>query len=125
MKKRLYVGNLDYSITDEQLKELFSQVGTVEDAEVVMYARSERSKGFGFVTMAKEEEAEKAKEMFNEKEVEGRPIIVDEARPRPEAVEDTSVGSVTEEVVEEPVVEEEPTEEVEEIEVEEADPEEE
>ncbi len=134
MKKRLYVGNLDYSITSKQLEELFSQAGTVEDAEVVMYARSERSKGFGFVTMSSEEEAEKAKEMFNEKEVEGRPVIVDEARPRPETEEEETTAAAVEEVEVEPAVEtaeeeaEEPAdaeEDVEEIEVEEAEPEEE
>lgn len=82
MSKKLYVGNLDYSITDSQLTELFSQAGTVVSAVVIMDRYSGRSKGFGFVEMSSEEEAKKAIEMFNGKDLQGRDLVVNEARPR-------------------------------------------
>ena len=81
MNKKLYVGSLSYTTTEESLKTLFSQAGTVESATVIMDKMSGRSKGFGFVEMATEEDAQKAIDMFNEKELEGRKIIVNEARP--------------------------------------------
>ena len=81
MEKRLYVGSLSYNTTDDALKDLFSQAGTVNSATVIVDKVTGRSKGFGFVEMSTEEEAKKAIEMFNGKEVEGRNIIVDEARP--------------------------------------------
>jgi RNA recognition motif-containing protein len=84
MEKKLYIGNLPYSTTDESLKDLFSQAGTVASASIIIDKFSKRSKGFGFVEMATEEEAAKAKEMFNGSEVEGRKILVDEARPMKE-----------------------------------------
>ncbi|MFA5009408.1 MAG: RNA-binding protein [Candidatus Paceibacterota bacterium] len=84
MEKKLYIGNLPYSATDESLKDLFSQAGTVASASIIIDKFSKRSKGFGFVEMATEEEAAKAKEMFNGSEVEGRKILVDEARPMKE-----------------------------------------
>jgi RNA recognition motif-containing protein len=84
MEKKLYVGNLPYSTTDESLKDLFSQAGAVANASIIIDKFSKRSKGFGFVEMATEEEAAKAKEMFNGSEVEGRKILVDEARPMKE-----------------------------------------
>lgn len=84
MEKKLYVGNLPYAATDESLKDLFSQAGTVASASIIIDKFSKRSKGFGFVEMATEEEAAKAKEMFNGTEVEGRKILVDEARPMKE-----------------------------------------
>jgi RNA recognition motif-containing protein len=84
VNKKLYVGNLDYGVTDEQLKEMFSEAGTVESATVITYRDTGRSKGFGFVEMADEESAQKAIEMFNEKEFQGRKMIVNEARPREE-----------------------------------------
>jgi len=80
----LYIGNLPYSTTDEALKEMFSQAGTVASASIIIDKFSKRSKGFGFVEMATEEEAAKAKEMFNGSEVEGRKMLVDEARPMKE-----------------------------------------
>ena len=80
----MYVGNLPYSTTDESLKEMFSQAGTVASASIIIDKFSKRSKGFGFVEMASEEEAAKAKDMFNNSEVEGRKILVDEARPMKE-----------------------------------------
>jgi len=82
MNKKLYVGNLDYSVTSGQLTELFSQAGTVVGADVISDRYSGKSKGFGFVEMGSEEEAKKAIEMFNEKELQGRKIVVNEARPR-------------------------------------------
>lgn len=82
MAKKLYVGNLDYGVTDDQLAELFGQAGTVESATVITDRHSGRSKGFGFVEMADDKAAEKAIEMYNEKEFQGRKMIVNEARPR-------------------------------------------
>ncbi len=72
---KLYVGNLDYATTDAELKELFSPYGEVKDAVVI------ERKGFGFITMGTSAEAEKAKNEMNGKEVNGRTIKVDEARP--------------------------------------------
>ena len=84
MAKRLFVGSLPYSVTDQQLAELFSAAGTVESANVIMDKFSGRSKGFGFVEMSTEEEAKKAVSEVNGKEVDGRAIVVNEARPREE-----------------------------------------
>lgn len=81
MEKKLYVGSLPYSTTDQSLKDLFSQAGNVASASIIMDKLSGRSKGFGFVEMASEDEAKKAIEMFNGTEYEGRTITVDEARP--------------------------------------------
>ncbi|MBU0476652.1 RNA-binding protein [Patescibacteria group bacterium] len=81
MSKKLYVGSLSYDTTEDSLKELFSGAGTVESATVIIDRMSGRSKGFGFVEMSSEEEAKKAIEMFNEKELDGRKIMVNEARP--------------------------------------------
>jgi len=84
MAKKLYVGNLDYGVTDSALEELFTQAGTVDEAVVITDRNSGRSKGFGFVEMSTEEEAAKAIEMFNGKENDGRALVVNEARPRRE-----------------------------------------
>jgi RNA recognition motif-containing protein len=81
MAKKLYVGGLAWATTDEALKETFSAAGKVDSATVIMDKMSGRSKGFGFVEMSTEEEAQKAIEMFNGKELEGRKITVNEARP--------------------------------------------
>ncbi len=81
MNKKLYVGNLDYSVTDDQLTELFSQAGKVESAVVILDRATGRSKGFGFVEMGSEKEAEEAIKTCNEKELQGRNIVVNEARP--------------------------------------------
>ncbi len=80
MGKKLFVGNLSWNVRDEQLKEVFSEVGTVEEAVVIMDRIKNRSKGFGFVTMSSEEEAQKAVSELAGKEVDGRPINVSEAR---------------------------------------------
>ena len=82
MNTKLYVGNLSYEVTDEQLTELFSKAGKVVSAIVLKDQYSGRSRGFGFVEMGSEEEAKKAIESFNEKDFEGRKMIVNEARPR-------------------------------------------
>ena len=80
MGKKLFVGNLSWDVRDEQLKEVFGEVGTVEEAVVIIDRMKNRSKGFGFVTMSSEEEAQRAMEELNGKEVDGRPINVSEAR---------------------------------------------
>jgi len=82
MNVKLYVGNLDYDITDSQLTELFTQAGKVVSAVVISDRQSGRSKGFGFIEMSSAEEAKKAIETFNGKDFQGRKMIVNEARPR-------------------------------------------
>jgi len=84
MNKRLYCGSLSYDTTDNGLRELFSAVGSVQTAEVVMDRYSGRSKGFGFVEMETAEDAEKAITQFNGTMLDGRTITVAEARPRRE-----------------------------------------
>ncbi len=81
MAKKLYVGGLSYSTSDDALRDAFSQAGTVESATIIMDKMSGRSKGFGFVEMATDEEAQKAMEMWNGKELDGRNLTVNEARP--------------------------------------------
>ena len=81
MAKKLYVGGLSYSTTEDTLKDTFSQAGTVESATIIMDKMSGRSKGFGFVEMSSDEEAQKAIGMFNGKDLDGRNITVNEARP--------------------------------------------
>ncbi len=83
-KKKLYVGNLPWSFTNDSLKELFSPYGEITEAVVIMDRYSGRSKGFGFVTFANEADAEKAAAEMNDKEVETRKIVVNVARPREE-----------------------------------------
>jgi len=82
VSNKLYVGNLPYSATSDQLREMFSQAGTVSDCVVITDRQSGRSKGFGFVEFEKEEDAKKAIELFNEKEMDGRKLVVNEARPK-------------------------------------------
>jgi len=81
MAKKLYVGGLSYDTTENTLKEMFSQAGTVESATIITDRTTGRSKGFGFVEMSSDEEAQKAIEMLNGKELDGRNITVNEARP--------------------------------------------
>jgi len=80
--KKLYVGGLPYSISDTQLEELFSAHGTVESARVITDRMTGRSKGFGFVEMSSQSEAEVAIEKLNATDMEGRSITVNEAKPR-------------------------------------------
>lgn len=84
MSKKLYVGNLDYSVTDEKLAELFAEAGSVASAVVITDRQSGRSKGFGFVEMSSDDEAKKAIELFDGKDIDGRNMVVNEARPRRE-----------------------------------------
>lgn len=81
MAKKLYVGSLPYSTTDDELKEHFSSAGTVETAKVIMDKFSGRSKGFGFVEMSSDEEAQKAVDSLNGSDLGGRKLVVNEARP--------------------------------------------
>ena len=81
MNKKLYVGSLSYDSTDDSLRDFFSEVGKVETATVIKDRTSGRSKGFGFVEMSSEEEAKKAIETLNGKELDGRTVMVNEARP--------------------------------------------
>jgi RNA recognition motif-containing protein len=81
MAKKLYVGGLSYNTTDEGLKAHFSQAGEVQSAQVVKDKMTGRSRGFGFVEMANDEEADKAIEILKGKELDGRTLIVNEARP--------------------------------------------
>ena len=78
---KIYVGNLPFSVDLEKLKELFASYGEIEDAIVISDKFSGRSKGFGFITFKDEESAKKAIAEMNEKEVEGRPLKVNEAKP--------------------------------------------
>ncbi|MFZ5844974.1 MAG: RNA recognition motif domain-containing protein [Patescibacteria group bacterium] len=81
MATNLFVGNLPYGIDSDKLGQLFAQAGSVVSAKVISDKYSGRSRGFGFVEMASDEEAKKAIEMFNGKEVDGRSLVVNEARP--------------------------------------------
>ena len=81
MATKLYVGGLPYSTQEAALKEYFSAAGNVVSAVVIMDKMSGRSKGFGFVEMSTNDEAQKAISMFNDKEFEGRRLTVNEARP--------------------------------------------
>jgi RNA recognition motif-containing protein len=82
MTMRLYVGNLSFQTTSQDLQDYFSQAGTVESANVVEDRETGRSRGFGFVEMATKEEGEAAIQQFNGKELNGRNLTVNEARPR-------------------------------------------
>jgi RNA recognition motif-containing protein len=82
MSIKLYVGNLAFRTSSEDLQQLFSQAGTVESASVVEDRDTGRSRGFGFVEMASKEEGEAAIAQFNGKELDGRNLTVNEARPR-------------------------------------------
>lgn len=82
MTNKLYVGGLNYDTTEESLSAYFSEAGTVSSVNIIVDKMTNRSKGFGFVEMGSEEEAQKAIEMFNQKEFEGRRLNVSEARPQ-------------------------------------------
>ncbi len=84
MNKKLYVGGLAYSVTDEQLRDLFAGHGTVESAKVVTDRETDRSRGFGFVEMSTVEEAEKAIAALNGTQHEGRSLTVNISKPREE-----------------------------------------
>ena len=82
MGNKLYVGNLAYSMTDESLQQRFAEFGNVQSAKVMMDRDSGRSKGFGFVEMGTSEEAQAAIRGLNGKQIEGRDMVVNEARPK-------------------------------------------
>ena len=82
MGKKLYVGNLPFSATDDALQQVFAQAGTVESAKIITDRDTGRSKGFGFVEMSTEQEAADAISKFNGADYEGRAITVSEARPQ-------------------------------------------
>ncbi len=84
MAKKLYVGGLPYSTTDDQLRDAFAEAGSVDSATIIIDKMSGRSKGFGFVEMSSEEEAQKAIDMWNGKDFGGRSLTVNEARPMEE-----------------------------------------
>ena len=82
MGKKLYVGNLAYAVTDSDLEQMFAAQGTVQSAQVIMDRDTGRSKGFGFVEMGSDQEAQAAIAAMNGKELEGRALTVNEARPK-------------------------------------------
>ncbi len=84
MSKRLYVGNLPYGVTSDQLNEMFSKFGKVTSADVITDKYTGQSKGFAFVEMEKEKEGDDAIKKLHDSEVDGRKIIVNEAKPREE-----------------------------------------
>jgi RNA recognition motif-containing protein len=93
MATKLYVGGLSYSVNDDQLREMFEAVGKVESAQVIVDRFSNQSKGFGFVEMGTEEEAQSAIKELNGKEVGGRPLTVNVARPREERPRNSQGGA--------------------------------
>ncbi len=82
MGRKLYCGNLSFNVSSSDLEEMFAQFGTVASAQVISDRDTGRSKGFGFVEMSSDEEAQAAIEGLNEKEMDGRRLTVNEARPR-------------------------------------------
>ena len=84
MGRRLYVGNLPYSATEDQLTELFSRAGKVDSVRVMRDMATGRARGFAFVEMGTDEEAQKAISEFHEQQMDGRALVVNEARPKPE-----------------------------------------
>ena len=82
MGRKLYIGNLSYSVTDGDLQSLFAEFGTVQSAQVIMDRETRRSKGFGFVEMGEETEAQAAIAALDGREMNGRALTVNEARPK-------------------------------------------
>src|SRR6202171_2144675 len=93
MGKKLYVGNLTYGVTNSSLEQMFVPHGTVESAQVIMDRESGRSKGFGFVEMKTDPEAQAAITALNGKDSDGRALTVNEARPKAEGSRGGSGGS--------------------------------
>ena len=83
MGRRLYVGNLPYKATDEELTALFSQAGAVDNVRVMRDQATGRARGFAFVEMVSDDDAQKAISQFNEYQMDGRALVVNEARPKP------------------------------------------
>lgn len=84
VNNKLYVGNLSYQVTEQDLRDLFSQAGELQDVMLIVERETHRSKGFGFVEFVNEADAQKAIEMFHDQEVQGRRLTVNVARPREE-----------------------------------------
>ena len=84
MGRRLYVGNLPYSTTEDQLTELFSRAGKVDSVRVMRDMATGRARGFAFVEMASDDDAQKAISELHEHQMDGRALVVNEARPKPE-----------------------------------------
>jgi len=84
MNNKLYVGGLSFQTTDESLKDFFSKAGTVNSAKVIIDRMTGKSRGFGFIEMSSEEEADKAIETLNGKELDGRTLKIDKAKPMQE-----------------------------------------
>ena len=84
MATRLYVGNLPFDVCEADIRELFEQVGTVSDCNLIVDKFTNKSRGFAFVEMSSKEDAMKAIEEYNGKDYKGRPLTVNEARPREE-----------------------------------------
>jgi len=84
MSKKLFVGNISWGVSDEQLRDAFAEFGDIEDAVVLKERDTGRSRGFGFVTFANDADADKAIAAMSETELDGRKLIVNEARPREE-----------------------------------------
>ena len=84
MAKKLYVGGLPYSTSEDELRDAFAQAGAVDSAVIIMDRMTGRSKGFGFVEMSADEDAQKAIDMWNGKDFGGRSLTVNEARPMEE-----------------------------------------
>jgi cold-inducible RNA-binding protein len=82
MGRRLYVGNLAWTVTDQDLQEVFSEAGKVDSSQVIFDRATNRSRGFGFVEMASDDAAEEAIKKLNGRDVKGRPIRVNEAQAR-------------------------------------------
>ncbi|MEW5717610.1 MAG: RNA-binding protein [Chloroflexota bacterium] len=82
METKLYVGNLSYNVSEGDLQRLFAQAGEVKEVALIMDRATHQSKGFGFVEMTTDADAQKAIEMFNEYDLDGRKLIVNVARPR-------------------------------------------
>ncbi len=92
MATKLFIGSLAWTTTDDSLRDFFATVGTVSSANVIVDRDTNRSKGFGFVEMSSDEEAKKAIDELNGKELDGRAIVVNEARPREERPRDGGGG---------------------------------
>lgn len=84
MATKLFIGSLAWATTDDSMRDLFATVGTVVSASVIMDRETNRSKGFGFVEMSSDDEAKAAVDQLNGKDLDGRAIVVNEARPREE-----------------------------------------
>jgi cold-inducible RNA-binding protein len=92
MAAKLFIGSLAWTTTDDSLRDFFATVGTVASANVIVDRDTNRSKGFGFVEMSSDEEAKAAVDQLNGKELDGRAIVVNEARPREERPRDNNGG---------------------------------